>query len=62
MSPNILAAAIVLARIHGAQYAAHFLAERGIDVSIAVELLTERTKKSIHNTCDPVSEQIHSAS
>lgn len=39
MSPAILAAALVLSRLHGAPFAALFLLDRGIAFEVIAELL-----------------------
>lgn len=44
MSPTILAAALILSRIHGEQFALSFLLDKGIDAAVAKELLADNVE------------------
>lgn len=50
MNPAILAAAIVLSRLHGAPFAAFFLLDQGVAFEVIAELLLSGSTKDLPHT------------
>lgn len=48
MRPSVLATAVELSRLHGVRYAAAYLQESGINIEVALDLLTHSPATSIY--------------